>query len=732
MESRFNDSPLPFYFLTATFAFAFPVTFLSDMNKLSLLQGALLSAIVLGLATGPALAQTKPKAKTAAPAAKPKPAARPAATVQTGTGISLANLDRSVSPCDNFFQFASGTWLKKNPIPPAETRWGAFNELADRNQAIERRILEKAAADRTAKPGTNLQKVGDFYAAAMDSAAIEAAGLKYLQPRLNEINAISDLAGLQRYLADPASYGTGWYGLGVGQDSKNSTQYAVRMGQGGLTLPDRDYYLKDDARSKAIRAAYQTYQVNVFRLLGDDATAAANNAAAVTRIEKRLATISRTRVALRDRLSNYNKMTVAEATAAYPSLNLPLVLRENGLADAQDIIVGQPEFLKEVSAMFTEEPLPDQKQYLRWHLVSGVTSALPKAFGDESFKFSQVLTGAKQQQPRWKRSLRATDGALGEAFGQLYVDEAFSPAAKARAKQMVENLRLAYAERIQATDWMSAATKAEALKKLNAFAVKIGYPDKWKDYSALKITRASALQNLFATAEWASKDNTSHFGKPIDRGEWGMTPPTVNAYYNSSMNEIVFPAGILQPPFYDPKADDAVNYGGIGAVIGHEMTHGFDDQGRKSDASGNLRDWWTKEDGEKFMTKAAVVGKQYDAFTPLDSVHVNGQLTMGENLADLGGLTIAHQAFQKTAQAKTGKPIDGFTPEQRFFLGYAQIWRSNQRPEALRQQIMTDPHSPGQFRTNGPLQNLPEFHRAFGCKEGDKMVRAVADRAKIW
>ena len=425
-------------------------------------------------------------------------------------------------------------------------------------------------------------------------------------------------------------------------------------------------------------------------------------------------------------------MTVAQLATNLPNLNVPLLLKDSGLTNVSDVIVGQPEFLKEVSTMFKEEPLADLKQYERWHLVSGVTPALPKAYGDEAFKFNQVLSGAKQQQPRWKRALRATDGALGEAFGQLYVDEAFSPAAKARAKEMVENLRAAYAERIKATEWMSDATKTEALKKLNAFAVKIGYPDKWKDYSKLNISRESALNNLFATSEWASKDNLSKFGKPIDRGEWGMTPPTVNAYYNSSMNEIVFPAGILQPPFYDPKADDAVNYGGIGAVIGHEMTHGFDDQGRKSDASGNLRDWWTKEDGEKFTQRAAVVGKQFDAFTPLDSVHVNGNLTMGENLADLGGLTIAYQAFQKTAQAKAGKAIDGFTPNQRFFLGYAQIWRANSRPEALRQQVLTDPHSPGEFRTNGPLQNMPEFHAAFGCQEGSKMVRPAAVRAKIW
>jgi putative endopeptidase len=437
-------------------------------------------------------------------------------------------------------------------------------------------------------------------------------------------------------------------------------------------------------------------------------------------------------VALRDRESNYNKMTVAQAVTDYPNLNLPLRLKESGLADAKEIIVGQPDYLKEASAMMKEEPIADQKQYLRWHLVESVVSALPKAFVDEEFRFTQVLSGAKQPQPRWRRAFAATDGALGEAFGQIYVDEDFSPAAKARAKQMVENMRVAYAERIQATDWMSAATKAEALKKLNAFVVKIGYPDKWKDYSALNISRESALNNLFATAEWSTKDNLSKFGKPVDRSVWGMTPPTVNAYYSPSLNEIVFPAGILQPPFYDPKADDAVNYGGIGAVIGHEMTHGFDDQGRKVDSEGNLRDWWTKEDGEKFMAKADVVGKQFDAFTPLDSVHVNGKLTMGENLADLGGLTIAYAAFMKTPQAKAGKLIDGFTPEQRFFLNYAQIWRVNMRPEAMRQLVQTDPHSPGQFRTIGPLQNFPEFHKAFSCKEGDKMVRPAANRAKIW
>ena len=694
-----------------------------------------LAAAVLSLSVGSAFAQqpVKMKIKTKPGNGANAGATSAGASTTTGRGISMSSMDRTVSPCENFSQYASGTWLKTMTIPAAESRYGAFNELADHNQAVERRILDKVAAQaRTAKPGSNEQKVGDFYAALMDSVAMEKAGLKYLQPQLARINAIQDLPGLQRYIADPKSFGTGWYGFGVGQDSKKSDEYAVQFSQGGLGMPDRDYYLNDDAKIKVLRTAYQTYQVNIFKLLGDDEATAAKNAAAVTRLETRLAKISRTRVARRDRAANYNKMTLAEATAQYPNLNLPLVLKESGLGTAQTVIVGQPEFMKEVSDMFASEPVADQKQYLRWHLVSGLTSVLPKAFDAESFRFSQQLSGAKVQQPRWKRALRATDATLGEAFGQLYVDEAFSPVAKKRVLELVENLRAAYAERIQAADWMSTATKTEAIQKLNAFAVKMGYPDKWRDYSSLTISRESALANLLAASEWGSKFNWGHFGKPIDRGEWGMTPPTVNAYYNSSMNEIVFPAGILQPPFFDPKADDAVNYGGIGGVIGHEMTHGFDDQGRKSDAKGNLRDWWTKEDGDKFMAKADVVGKQFDAFSPLDSVHVNGKLTMGENLADLGGLTIAYQAFQKTAQYKAGKSIDGFTPAQRFFLGWAQVWRSNTRPEALRDRLKTDPHSPDVYRTNGPLQNMSEFREAFGCKPGDKMVRSGADQAKIW
>ena len=688
-----------------------------------------------GLALAGCASSSAPTAAATAPTAVPStPTEAPSVP---GIGLNVANRDLSTSPCDNFFQYASGSWLKDNPIPAAETRWGSFNELADKNNAVMRQILDEAAANTTAAKGTNAQKVGDYYATAMDSAAIEAAGLNFLKPELDRISAIKDLKGLQGAVVRAQKIQTGAFFNGyVGQDDKISSQYAVNLSQGGLSLPDRDYYLKDDARSKAIRTAYSTYLVNTFKMLGDTEAAAAKNAAIVLRLETRMAKASKSRVDLRDPYANYNKMTVAAANAQFPNLNLPGVFQQMGLGAAKEVIVSQPAFLKEVSVMMKAEPVADLKTYLRWHLVTSVSSALPKAYADESFRFQQVLTGAKRQQPRWKRMLRSTDGALGEAFGQLYVDKAFTPEAKQKALAMVDNIKEALGEHIQQLEWMSAATKVEAMKKLNAFTVKIGYPDQWKDYSALTISRESYLKNVLASREWAINDNVRKFGKPIDRKEWAMTPPTVNAYYNPSMNEIVFPAGIMQPPFFDPKADDAVNYGGMGAVIGHEITHGFDDQGRQYDAEGNLKDWWTKEDAEKFDARAAIVGKQYSAFSPLDSVYVNGKLTMGENLADLGGLNIAYTALQKQLkkQYPTGNvpKYDGLTPEQRFFLAYAQVWRTNARPEYLRQQVLTDPHSPAQFRTNGPLMNMPQFYEAFGCKEDAKMVRVQTERAKIW
>ncbi|GAA4018053.1 M13 family metallopeptidase [Hymenobacter fastidiosus] len=699
---------------------------MNNRNRLTLATVAAAGLTLAGCASSktPAAATTATPVTTAAATEEP---------VVKGIGLEVANINQSVQPCDNFFQYASGNWLKNNPVPASETSWGSFNELINKNQAVQRQILEETAANTTAAKGTNTQKVSDYYASAMDSAAIEAAGIAPLRSELARIDAIKDLKGLQAALAHQQQIGTNSvFRMGVGQDEKISTQYAVQIYQGGLRLPNRDYYLKDDARTKAVQAAYVSYITNVFGLMGETPANAAKNAATIMRLETRLAKASKGPVDLRDPYANYNKMTVAALQKQYPNLGLPVILAQNKLSAAKSVIVGQPAFLKEANTMLKAEPLNDWKTYLRWHLVSSVAGALPKAYVNESFKYSQTLTGAKQMQPRWKRMLGSTDNALGEAFGQVYVDKAFTPESKQKALDLVNNLKAAFAEHIQQNAWMSATTKTEALKKLNAFVVKIGYPDKWKDYSALTISRESYLKNLLVAREWASNDENKKLGQPIDRNEWGMTPPTVNAYYNPPMNEIVFPAGILQPPFYDPKADDAVNYGGIGAVIGHEMTHGFDDQGRQYDAEGNLRDWWTKEDAANFTQRADIVGQQFDAFTPMDSVHVNGKLTLGENLADLGGLTIAYTALQKSLAGKPKTKIDGFTPEQRFFLSYAQVWRTNQRPEALRQQILTDPHSPAEYRTNGPLQNMPQFYEAFGCKEEARMVRAQNMRAKIW
>ncbi|TGD77837.1 M13 family metallopeptidase [Hymenobacter wooponensis] len=704
---------------------------MKNRNTLTL---AAFSIAGLGLSLS-SCSSSKPVATTAPDTTMAAPAAE--APVVKGVGLDVANIDPAVSPCDDFFHFASGTWLKNTPIPGSEVRWGSFQQLADRNNAVSRQILEEAAANTSAPKGSNMQKVGDYYGSAMDSVAIEKAGIIPLRPELVRIAAVRDLKGLQAVVARQQALGTGaFFRAYVGPDRKQSTVYAVNMSQGGLGMPDRDYYLKDDARSKAVRTAYVTYMTNTFKLMGDSEATAAKKAAAVLSIETRLAQASKSRVELRDPYANYNKMSVAEANKQFPNLGLPMLLTQNKLGTAKEVIVGQPAFFKEVNTLMKQEPLANIKTYLDWQLVSSVSSALPKAYSDEAFRFTQVLTGAKQQQPRWKRMLGATDAAMGQAFGQLYVDKTFTPETKQKAMEMVDNIKASMAEHIQQLDWMSDATKQEALKKLAAFKVKIGYPDKWKDYSALNISRESYLKNVLAARQWSYNDNVSKFGKPIDRNEWRFTPPTVNASYNPSMNDITFPAGIMQPPFFDPNADDAVNYGGMGAVIGHEITHGFDDQGRQSDAEGNLRDWWTKEDADKFTQRADMVGKQYSAFSPVDSVYVNGKLTMGENLADFGGLSVAYSALQKQLQQKYGtgpRPkYDGYTPEQRFFLAWAQIWRTNARPEYLRQQVMTDPHSPAQFRTNGPLMNMPEFYEAFGCKDDAKMVRAQNVRARVW
>ncbi|MER2996346.1 M13 family metallopeptidase [Pontibacter populi] len=651
-----------------------------------------------------------------------------------GTGLDLANLDTTVNPCEDFYQYANGGWVKNNPIPASESMWGSFNELAEKNNAVLRELLTEAASNATTTKGSAAQLVGDFYAAGMDSVAVNKAGMTPIKPEMQQIAAAKTTDELLKTVADLKTKGvSGYFTMYVTQDDKISTQYALWAMQGGLGLPDRDYYLKDDERSKTIRTEYLKHLQNTFQLIGDDAATAQKKARTVMDMETRLAKASRTRVELRDPYANYNKMTIQEFAKQNPNLKITQLLTNLGAQASKELIVGQPAFFKELNGMLKSIPVTDWKTYTQWHLARTSAPYLSEEFVKENFSFyGKVLNGAKEMQPRWKRVLRATDGAMGEALGQLYVQKTFSPEAKTKALEMVNNLQEAFKEHVRDLDWMSEETKERALEKLNAFAVKIGYPDKWEDYKGLNITRDSYAENVMLASQHAFRKNIGKIGKPVDRTEWFMSPPTVNAYYNPSMNEIVFPAGILQPPFFDPNADDAVNYGGMGAVIGHELTHGFDDQGAKYDFEGNLKDWWTKEDLDKFNAHAAMVDEQYSGYTVLDNLHVNGKLTMGENIADIGGLNIAYTALQKALDEKNPGLIAGFTPEQRFFLAWAQIWRVNMRDEAQNQQILTDPHSPGRFRTNGPVSNMPQFYEAFGCEQGDNMFRADNNRVKIW
>jgi len=667
-----------------------------------------------------------------------------ALTLQAATGLAAApakrkpidpaNMDTSVKPGDDFFHYANGTWLKNNPIPPSESRWGAFSEVQENNYKVLHEILDDASKQTNAPKGSAVQMVGDFYASAMDSARAEADGAKPLDDEMRRIDAMKTNADLLGELAHLQMIGERVpFAMAAIQDAKASTEIAMHFLQGGLGLPDRDYYTKDDDASKKLREQYVAYVTKMFTLLGEDNASATAHAATVLAFETKLANASMTRVQRRDPEASYHKMSLDSLGMLTPAIAWPTMYQAMGIADHRPVIVAQPDFMKQVDAMIASTPIDEWKTYLRWHVVNGSAELLSSAFVNASFDFrGRVLTGATELRPRWKRSLQVVDGSVGEALGQLYVAKTFGPEAKARARKMVDNLRAELRERLMGLEWMSAATKQQAVRKLDAFTVKIGYPDTWRDYSTLTIDRGPTVLNASRTAEFEFKRNIAKLGKPVDRVEWGMTPPTVNAYYNPRMNEIVFPAGILQPPFFDANADDAVNYGGIGAVIGHEMTHGFDDQGRKSDADGNLKDWWTPEDAEKYKARSMMVEKQYDGYVAIDSMHVNGKLTLGENTADLGGLSIAYGALEKALAGKPHTKIDGFTPEQRFFLSFAQIWRSNIRPEALKLRINTDPHSPGIFRCNGPLSNMAEFEQAFSLKDADPMMRAPADRAKIW
>ena len=648
-------------------------------------------------------------------------------------GVEPKNFDLSVKPQDDFYRHVNGTWLKNNPIPAEFSRWGAFDELRDLSLVNLRKICERVAAQPVANSAIE-KMVGDFYAAGMDLAVINAAGAKPLQPELDRIAAIKTPDDLLLALAHFHAAGIGaGFRFSASPDRKDSSRLIASLAQGGLGLPERGYYFNDDEKSLKIRQQYVAHIANLFVLLGESREAATVSAQAVMALETKLALNTLARVKLRNPYASYHKMPLAEALAKTPTVNFKAYFAAIGAPAFDEINLAHPDFFQGFAAALASVSMADWQAYLRWHLVSATANYLSDPFVEESFAFSErVLSGTTDMKPRWKRVVATTDAMLGEALGQLYVAEYFPPASKVRMEKLVEDLRASLRDRLNALDWMDAPTKARALEKLAAFNVKIGYPAKWRDYSAVTIDRTSYLGNVLRLRAHERARNLRKIGGEVDRSEWSMTPPTVNAYYSPTNNEIVFPAAILQPPFFDPKADDAVNYGGIGSVIGHEMGHGFDDSGRQSDAKGNLSDWWTKESAEKFKARAAIVVKQFSGYSPLPGLKVNGELTQGENLADLGGVRVAYYALQKALAGQPRALIDGFTPEQRFFISYASVWRGQMRPEAMRLQVATNPHSPGEFRANGPLSNLDEFAQAFNVPEGAPMRRPAAERVTLW
>ncbi|MBU2506399.1 MAG: M13 family metallopeptidase [Bacteroidetes bacterium] len=648
-------------------------------------------------------------------------------------GFETTNLDASIKPQEDFYHYANGEWLVQNPIPDDQSIWATFTILRElTNDQVQTLVLE-ASQNRGAE-GSMSQKVGDFYKAGLDSAKIDAEGIAPLKSELDRIeriqtkgDLIKEIAHMHKYSASPLFF------FFSTVDAKNSEMVIATIWQGGLGLPDRDYYLNNDTRSKEIRDKYVKHLDNMFMLLGLNKLDAAEEADKVVDFETRLAKASNTRLENRNPNLTYNKLTVDDLKKNTPGLDWENYLSEIEADNPGSINIGQPKFLDEAAKMINDTPLEVWKCYLTWTLLRSNADYLSSDFVNERFEFTgKFLNGSKVIQPRWKRVLNSTNGALGEVVGQLYVEKYFPPEAKEKAKTIVDNLTVSMEESITGLDWMSDETKVEALKKLKGFGVKIGYPDKWRDYSDLQISGNSYLQNIFNSNYFDHNESMSKINKPVRKWEWGMTPQTVNAYYSPTRNEIVFPAAILQFPFYDVEVDDAINYGAMGAVIGHEITHGFDDQGRQYDADGNIRDWWTVEDAEKFKARAQVMIDQYNEFQPLDSFFIDGALTLGENIGDIGGLTIAYNAFKKTEQYKNNKMIDGFSPAQRFFLSWAQVWRNNIREDALKLRLKTDVHSPGKYRVLGPLSNMPEFFSAFDVKDGEQMRRSEDKLVKIW
>ena len=652
-------------------------------------------------------------------------------TPKVTPGISAANMDLKANPCVDFYQYACGLWTANNPIPPDQSRWGRFNELEERNRRTLRDILEKLAANDPKRTGID-QKLGDFYASCMDEEGINKRGLAPVQPYLDEIAAMPNKAAIQAEI--PKLHRKGiivFFNFGVGPDAKNSKMNIAQADQGGLGLPDRDYYLKDDPKSVELRKQYLAHVQKMFELAGEPAAKAAAGAQAVMKIETELAKGSMDRVTRRDPIKTYNKLTTHELYSLAPFMDWPKYFAAMSAPPVESLNVIVPNFFRQLESTTVQNSLDDLKTYMRWHVLRSEAPLLPIPFENETFHFyKQILTGAKEERPRWKRCVDYTDGDLGFALGQKYVDQTFGSEGKQRTVKMVEEIEKALAEDIGKLDWMTAETKKQAIVKLRAVANKIGYPDQWRDYSSVQIARGDAVGNDIRATEFEVERQSRKIGQPVDRTEWLMTPPTVNAYYNPPENNINFPAGILQPPFYDNKMDAPVNYGAIGSVVGHELTHGFDDSGRHFDGDGNLRDWWTAEDAKEFEKRAECFVKEYAAFEPVDGLHLNGKLTLGENTADNGGVRLAFMALMKSIEGKAPAKIDGFTAEQRFFLGWGQIWCENQTPEVARLRVQVDPHSPARARVNGVLSNMPEFQNAFACTAGQPMLRQPACR--VW
>jgi len=647
--------------------------------------------------------------------------------------INIANMDQNVNPGDDFYQYANGGWIKNNPVPGDKTQYGSFTVLYDQNQ-IKLQELVLNAAKQSAPKGSIAQKIGDFYNSGMDTIAIDKRGAEPIEAALKEIEALQSNDEILPFIAKKHSQGKHPYFYFFGsQDDRNSSMVIANFYQGGLGLPDRDYYTSEDPRSEEIRKEYMAHIQRMFQLVAYDETRASKTAQSIIKFETRLAKASLTRLENRDPFRTYNKMSLAELQEMAPQANWEKYFSTLGLANPGDINVRQTGFIKEAAKMLQEESLNDWKNYLSWNEINDAAAYLSQDFDKANFDFyGTVLSGQKEQKPRWKRVLSNTSGSMGEAIGKLYVEKYFPPQAKERMLKLVENLRISLGHRIDKLDWMSDSTKQLAHEKLNAITVKVGYPDKWKNYDNLKIEEGKYYENINNARKFAFDENLAKIGKPYDKTEWGMTPQTVNAYYSPNSNEIVFPAAILQPPFFFMDQDDAVNYGAIGVVIGHEMTHGFDDQGRNYDKEGNLNNWWKDSDATAFKEKAQMLIDQYSAYTELDSLHVNGELTLGENIADFGGLNISWDAFQQTEQSKSSEKIDGFTPQQRFFLAYSGVWRQNILDKELARRLKEDVHSPGDARVNIPLYNMDVFYQAFHINEDAKRYRAPEDRAVIW